>query len=284
MVAATLFALAAQQAPGATGMSGEAVFAAARSYVTARSYPSRLVYHIVVKLNGADGHESTRTYDSAYDGAKDIVYTHSISEEEAAQPYVPRGIDVLVGFGVSSGTGSTGASIPLNRPGDDKDVLGVPMLAPTYAFGLGRQKPVTVLDSGLPIIGSVSTNVHDYDVTYIGEEAVGGETCSHIKVVPTHSPDRLRLRELWIASDGAPLKIVTHGNFTSTPWDGVDWIITFRRAGTALYVDTEHTRDAVRVDRYRSGRVTLCFRDIVSAPFDSRFIINLTPRNTVREP
>jgi len=278
------FTLALAAGPAdCTGACASALLQSARSFVASRKYPARIAYEVRVTLRKPNGIEETRTYRSAYDVARNVVYTKSISIEEQAAPVTPRGTNVAIGF-LSNGIGSR---LLLGRPASDPDVIGVPLLSPTYAFGLGRgtvARPA-VAPGDLAEIGHVTTTSADYEVTYLDDDDVAGEPCRHLSLVPRSPSPKARLREMWVAqSDGAPLKARLHGNFTSRPWDGLTWTVTFRRAGDALYIGSETTEQIVRIDGHREGRVAVEFRNVAEKEFQNEFLLNLIPRHAVREP
>lgn len=264
----------------------DALLAAARAYVARRVFPATLSYRVAIALTDEHGRSVSRTYESGYDAVRDVVYTHAVSDEENAHPFTPRGTNVVVGFSASTSTGSTGTSVRVNKPADLPDVLGVPMLSPTYAFGLSHESAPVSDDesSSLQVIGRVNAGSRAYYASYIGDEVIDGETCAHLRLLPAYHPERLRLRELWVAADGAPVAAVTHGNFTSRPWDGLDWLITFERDGSALYVRSETTEQSVRIDKSRHGVVSVTFQDISADDVRKRFLLSIEPGNPVTEP
>src|ERR1700682_5643005 len=104
------------------------------------------------------------------------------------------------------------------------------MVTATYWLELGRGMMPERLSSGsLREIGRVATKPADYTVSYRGVETIAGEPCLHVGLVPRTGTPRSRLRELWVAvADGAPLRARVRGNFSTGPWDGIDWTITFK--------------------------------------------------------
>ena len=259
----------------------------ARAYVSRHSSVAHVSYRVVVSLTSGNAIVSRRTYDSAFDGASRVVYANSISEEEPNHPIVPHGINVVISASASTSTGSTGGTgISLGRPLDEKDVIGAPVLTPSYFFGLARppEPQADALGGSLRTIVQTKVVNREYYASYLGDETVAGEPCAHLRLISVTHPEKHRLREVWVASDGAPLQAIIHGNFTTRPWDGLDWTITFRRDAAALFIDSETTQESVRIDKLRKGRVSISFQDVIADAEDNRFLLHLEPYNAVREP
>jgi hypothetical protein len=219
---------------------GEAAFAAVRGAMSRVVYPPALTYDVVI--HGVRGGVEHR---ARYAGETDLrehrIFVDRFSVEEAAHPYVPRGIDVYLTFTVGTGRGgseTTGTKITSDEP--TLDILGTPHLAPTYAFDLARDPagPTPPLVAGsLRVIGATSTTRRDYAVRCLDASA-GESDVVHLALTPLRDPHRLRLRELWLdPRTSLPLRLRTAGNFASGPPLGADWLVTFGRVdGVPLIV------------------------------------------------
>lgn len=198
-----------------------AIFQRTRSAVSSASYPRRLDY--TVAISGFDGDQFRENhYRASYDPGDGTIREFPISDEElAAPPTVPHGITVRI----------QGMTIGPQPP--SVDVMGVPLLAPTYAFGLQFPLPQHVPKSdspatGLPTIAIVSTTTRDYAVVLVDAPFLDGIATYHLKLTPLRKPRVNRLRELWVgANDYLPRKAVVAGNFTTRPLADVPWTISF---------------------------------------------------------
>jgi len=104
-----------------------AIFAKARQHWEAAHYPAQMSYNVVITVTHADK-ESTAHYRSYYDARSDVVTVMAAADEELAAPYTPHGINTFLNL--------FGSHIPISAPQRTFDYLGVPVLAPNYAFGM----------------------------------------------------------------------------------------------------------------------------------------------------
>lgn len=241
-----------------------AMFLHARSAVTSANYPSRLAYTIDVA--GIDG---SRPADDHYravcnpdDG--DVEVFPLSDEQAAAPPPVPRGVNFRFTIELCGG-GCQSISVPIGRPEGSGDLFGVPLLDPTYMFGLryravrrtGGTQPG---ESALPVIAVVSAGSPEYRVTFIDASEVNGTATYHLQLAPLRRPHDNRLRELWIGTrDFLPRKAIVSGNFTERPMSDVSWTLTFTVIDGAPYL----TREAADATLYLEHRRVV--RDAVIA-------------------
>ncbi len=222
-----------------------AIFQRARSAVTVARYPQRIDYTIAV--SGDDGSTPRTNHYVASCGDSDNILVSSISKEEVVNPTTPRGTNFSIHFYLSGGAGSgrSDTSISIGRPASSADVLGVPILSPTYMFGLRLQQrsgetPTFGPAPSLPTIAVVSTDKRDYAVSLLGTEPVGGVDAYHLRLTPLHKPKVNRLRELWVGeNDYLPRKALVAGNFTIAPLVDVPWTINFTLDGGAPLISNE---------------------------------------------
>jgi len=182
------------------------------------------------------------------------------SEEETANPYVPRGIDVRLSLSISIG-GSESLLTPSLRPPPPEvtDELGVPFLDPPYAFGLVRaakppaQAPPSATGSGLQVIGATATRSAVYAVTLLGRESLDEHAAYHLRLAPLRDPGRNRLRDLWVDVDSyVTRKARVSGNFIDEPLASTPWTIGFRTIGDAQYIATERAELPIRYKARRA--------------------------------
>jgi len=204
-----------------------AIFQYVRSAVTSVAYPRRLDY--TVAIGGLDGSTYRQNhYHASFDSSDGTIRVLPVSDEElASRPPRPHDFQFskLVIFGVP---------IAIGHPPPSPDVIGVPLLSPTYTFGLAYPLPATrkASEGGegntLPTIAIVSTKTRDYNVTLLDTPDLDGTPTYHLKLTPLRRPKDNRLRELWIGqNDYLPRKAVVAGNFTIAPLVDVPWTIAF---------------------------------------------------------
>jgi hypothetical protein len=226
-------------------VDAHALWMRARSAVTAAAYPSSLAYTIAITGKDGDTPVSDR-YRAVSDPGDGSVRVFPIGDEQLSRPApVPRGINwsFVLELCIYRG-GCGGVHSPVGRPVAGPDLLGEPILKPTYMFGLryerGARHSGTATAGGLPIIATVSSGVRHYRVTLLGTPVLDGVPTYHLGLTPLHDPKRDRLRELWIgANDFLPRKAVVFGNFTMAPLVDVPWTVDFSVIDHAPYVTAE---------------------------------------------
>jgi hypothetical protein len=120
--------------------SAEAIFGRAREVWTAQAYPRRLRYVVAVRVRQGDAIR-IRHYAAVFVPSENRLVVRRFSDEEAANPYVSRGVDVRLSLSIAMGGSERLVTPPLRAPAaETTDELGVPFLDPTYAFGLVRGK------------------------------------------------------------------------------------------------------------------------------------------------
>ncbi len=246
-----------------------AIFARTRSAVTAARYPQRMDYTIAV--SGDDGSTLRTNHYLAWCGDGGSIFVSSISREEGANPATPRGFNFSIHFYLSEGNspGRSDTSISVGRPASSADVLGIPILRPTYMFGLRLpQRLGKALTSGpapsLPTIAVVSADKRDYAVSLLGTDVVGGVDAYHLGLTPLRAPKVNRLRELWVGeTDYLPRKALVAGNFTIAPLVDVPWTINFTLDGGAPLIANEHANQPLYMPHQRVVKdATIAFDDV----------------------
>lgn len=246
-----------------------AIWLRARSAVTAAQYPRRLDYTIVVA--GLDGtHPATDHYRASCDPSNGAIRLFPISDEQLAKPApVPRGVDTYFTISLSGGSGPKGIlSIPMGRPAPAADLLGEPLLSPTYSFGL-RYAPATngadtEAENPLRVIATVSAQAPQYRVALINTPTIDGVPTYHLGLTPLRRPKENRLRELWVGTnDYLPRRAAISGNFTLAPLVDVPWTIDFSTVDGAPYIARESTASTLYLEHKRVVReATIAFENI----------------------
>jgi hypothetical protein len=217
-----------------------ALFSQTRAAMTAARYPERIDYTIGV--SGFDGSVFRTNHYRASDRAQLGVDVAAISAEEAATWHVPQGVNVkfeAVLYGVA-------IVVPLGRTPASLDLLGVPILTPTYSFGL-RYPPVTVAtthaapgDASIPVIAVVSSRARNYTISLAGIQTIDDTQTYDLRLTPLRDPKNNRLRELWVGiGDHLPRRATVAGNFTLAPLTDVPWTIDFTVVDGLPYVARE---------------------------------------------
>jgi hypothetical protein len=249
---------------GAPLSDAYAIFQRARSAVTSAAYPRRLDYTIAI--TGFDGDRPRQNHYLAssdpYDGS---IRLFPISAEELAQPApIPHGVRVSISIGIYGGA----IVIPIGRPPPTFDLIGPPLLAPTYMFGLNFSEPAAVVGSAesnaLPTIAVVSTTTRDYEVALLDAPSLDGVSTYHLKLTPLRKPRDNRLRELWVGeNDYLPRKAVVAGNFTSAPLVDVPWTIGFSLFNGAPVIADERADATLYLPHRRTVReAEIAFEDV----------------------
>lgn len=261
------------------------IFARARERWARQSYPRYLSYAVVISGDSTAG-RVTNTYASFADTRSGTINVRAVSAEEAAHPYVPHGTSVNVKLKISYTRHPKLFSAP-GAEGDDGDIhvsknvrvtkreqydlLGIPLLSPTYSFGLlpqgaAPQNVQAMPPPGLKTIASVTAVRRDYDIAYDGTDAVDGAACYHLALTPRRDPAHFRLRELWIDEQRyATRQARVQGNFTAGPGPTLMWLIHFADVGSVTYITREDAMQPLRYLGRTYSSVSVAFSMIQSA-------------------
>jgi hypothetical protein len=183
---------------------------------------------------------------------------------------VPHGINASISIELCIAKGGcTGTQIPVGHPAPNEDLLGEPLLEPTYMFGLRYQAARAAAtspeaDSSLRVIAIVSSRAPDYRVSLIDTPLLDGVPTYHLGLAPLRRPKDNRLRELWIGTnDYLPRKAIVAGNFTLAPLVDVPWSVDFSILGGAPYITRESSVETLYLAHRRVVReATIAFEDI----------------------
>ncbi|HKU66988.1 MAG TPA: hypothetical protein VJP85_04335 [Candidatus Baltobacteraceae bacterium] len=271
-----------------------AIFAAAQQHWQAEVYPKHLSYGIAVTVTRR-GVTSQAHYHVRYDTADSRVTLAAVSDEELAHPYTPHGINFFYNISFYGG----GGGIPGSSPQHTFDYLGVPELAPNYAFGIvpSGAPPNTQL-RGMDLVREIRREFHDplppqrvradsgnlktiaivivahrqYDIRLVGAEPLLGHIDYHLALKAVSDPAVYRLREMWVdASTYATDRVVTDGNFTAAGLTGVRWRTDFAQISGATFITTESALAGFTTDRRSYDSATVAFTGMTSMPTNAAF-------------
>lgn len=224
------------------------IFTRARVAVSTAHYPASLRYTIAI--SGVDGATPRANHYRAYchpkQGPIDVA---PISEEEAAAPPpVVHGVNFALTAFICGGkceTGSATTAVPVGHSSWHHDLIGVPLLDPTYTFGLAYPEVGAPAHgasgvTALPVIATVSSAARIYRITFDGMAMLDGVSTYHLSLVAMRRPHDNRLRELWLgAHDYLPRKAILAGNFTVAPLVDVPWTVIFAVQNGAPLISSE---------------------------------------------
>ncbi len=263
------------------------IFGRARSLWAQQQYPAYLTYTVTVRVTER-GVDKSKHYHLSYDAKYAKIYVNPVSDEERVAPPDPNGMTFHL---IPRRQFHALMDKKIGNPGEAVDYLGVPMLSPTYSFGMSAGSSETAaadpnalvqeirrefadpmppvkaqqVASGGPMktIALVASFQRRYDITLAGIENVGGHDCYHLLLRPAYPSPRLRLRELWIDTQNYETrKLVTAGNFTGSK---VPWTITFADVDGAMYISEEDAMAPVGVGDHRYERASVSFEGIAPA-------------------
>ncbi|HZV77240.1 MAG TPA: hypothetical protein VFF63_05765 [Candidatus Babeliales bacterium] len=247
----------------------DAIWLHTRSAVTAAQYPGRIDYTIAV--SGLDGARQTSDhYRADCDPRDGAIRLFPISDEELAQPPpVPHGVNFHFDVGLSEGRNSPAvAALPAGHPALNVDLLGEPLLSPTYMFGLRYAAPTNNAapdaENSLRVIAIVSAQSPAYRVALTDTPSIDGVETYHLKLTPLRKPKENRLREIWVgAADYLPRRAVIAGNFTVAPLVDVPWTVDFLIVDGAPYIARESAAAMLYLAHKRVVRdATIAFENI----------------------
>jgi hypothetical protein len=268
------------------------IFEHAKRVLQAQSYPDPVFYRTTVRVSEGAKDELEHFRAEAFSGGD--IRVEGISAEEQSGPHESSGVTFKLAFSIGWNTGAGGQSETVeedaHRKESSPDYLGVPLISPSYSFGLtspygGNAKLSPVGASTLPTIATVTAIDRVYDVSFLGTESIGGFYTYHLRLQPTSHPNRYRIRELWI--DAYTYQIValqTEGNFTAAPMSTVPWLVTFQDVDGNVYIKSETALEPLvfRHDRTFSA-ASISFDNIratddsppILPTMDSRAAVNL---------
>lgn len=309
VAAALLTLLCAALVPAPRGTSAPdpyGIFENAQAFWLNQQYPPYLSYDVAVTVDeGAS--VRTQRYASGFDATNGAIWVDPVSDYELAHPHVVHGMNFAL------------AGVRIGKPEAPVDFFGVPVLAPTYTFGIapfvaaqppdsqesaaqlvaavrrafhdpyrqGRTPPpATGTHDQLPEIEHAVVTSHVYDITLAGEESVGGHLCYHLVLHPLRDPHRYRLRELWIdVQSDATWRLREALNFVDGPGTSVAWTVNFTNLAGAQYIGDENADAPVRYRGLLYRHVTIAFEGLRAVTVPDEHPISILPQtNVLREP
>ena len=275
------------------------IFARARAYWQQQSYPPLLEYDVAVTVLES-GSVKTERYWSAYDSVNQLVAVDSVSDYERAHPtYAAPGINLNIPL-----------LSKLVKPQPPTDYLGVPLLAPSYTFGMANIPPTNPSASPDPLelVREVRAGFHDpsprgstaqpspapgtlqtieretvynrnYRVTLDGVESTYGVPAYHLQLQPLRDPGRYRLEQLWVDTHTfAPIQLIERFNFVAGPGTTVPWRVRFMKTAGALYVYDETALKPMRYAGLAYPQASVSFENIHAVDQLSRQVPPVAPQ------
>jgi hypothetical protein len=227
--------------------SADTIFSRARMALSHSVCPTRIDYMISVEASIAGRRERNR-FHAHYLVDEDVLSVSALSDEETRNPATPRGANIIVTLPlgiplIGMSEALTKAAHPHDTP---TELLGIPDLKPTYAFGLAAHQATSQPspDASAPpeprVIGSTSTVSRVYAVTLASIDSGVAGLAYHLTLTPLRDPQRNRIREMWIdAKSYAIEQIRTAGNFSEGSPTRVGWLITYQNVSGCVLIDEE---------------------------------------------
>ncbi len=280
-----------------------AIYEQAESFWFGQLYPPYLEYDVAVEVREGEASRVER-YASDFDAVDGTIWVDPVSDYEQAHPYVPHGINFSI-LGMNVG-----------KPEPSIDFIGVPILTPTYSFGMApfvpasppgsaesAQQLVTAIRrafhdpyppgrvplhaaSGLPEIAHTVAARRIYDIMLVGTESVAGHDCYHLRLRPLEDPGRYRLRDLWVdEGSGATWQLREALNFVDGPGTMVPWTVRFDNVGGVQYVAEERAESPMRSHGSTFANVVVRFEVLHAVTIPASHPLFIPPQsNTLREP
>ncbi|HUY41993.1 MAG TPA: hypothetical protein VMV82_10535 [Candidatus Dormibacteraeota bacterium] len=286
-----------------------ALYERAEAFWLNQQYPRYLAYDVAVRVERG-GSMRTQRYQSSFDATTGSVWVDPVSDYELAHPHVPHGINFSLSLWF--------IGVPIGKPEAPVDFLGVPILAPTYSFGMAPFVPAAPPSSqrdAMAIVAEVRRAFHDpyppgrtpprrtgreplreiahavatrrvYTITLVGQESVDGHACYHLSLQPLRDPGRYRLRDLWIDErTGATWRLREALNFVDGPGTTVPWTVDFGRVAGVQYITTERADAMVRYRGETYSQVTVAFENLRAVSVPVQHPLYISPEmHTMQEP
>jgi hypothetical protein len=236
---------AAAGPPPAGKLSGGQIFENALHTLRTLEYPPVVAFLITVHstVGGKPFVESFRSSVRTSDG---LVTTHAVPVSTTNQPENPWGWRIQIPI--------LSSLFPNQRKGNYSQPFGVPMISPTYAFGLLPRRAIEFpgtrtndADPNIKSLGRVLSIARNYDASLIGIEQYRSRFVYHLKLSPLDRPDFYRLRELWIDTQAFVIwKLRSAGIFDSGAATTVPWDIEYTIADGHWLMANESTASTIR--------------------------------------
>jgi hypothetical protein len=261
-----------------------AIYERAQTFWFSQRYPTYLEYDVAVTV-AQNGQERVERYKSSYDATDGAIWVDTVSDYERAHPVVVHGMNVCI------------LTFCATKPLPPIDFIGVPVLTPTYTFGMapfiaaappsneqsaqelvteirhafhdpyprGRKPLAAPPKPGLPTIAHASTNAGAYDISLVGVENVDGHDCYHLALRPRRDPGRYRLRDVWVDEDtGATWRLREALNFVTGPGTTVGWTVDFDNLAGVQYIARETSDGPIEYQGQSYAQAIVSFQDVRS--------------------
>ncbi len=281
-----------------------AIYERAEAFWYGQDYPGYLDYDVAVQVRQGDSVRVER-YRSSFDATSGAIWVDSVSDYERTHPVVVHGMNFCI------------LALCLSKPVPPIDFIGVPILTPTYTFGMAPfipvappdsaqaqralvnqirrefhdpyppgRKPLQVAKNGLPTIARASVTAGAYDISLVGFENVQGHECYHLSLRARRDPGRYRLRDLWIdVRSGATWKLREALNFIDGPGTTVPWTVDFQNIGGVQYIAREAADAPIRYQGQTYSRTVVSFERVRAVTIPEEHPLYITPQTaTLKEP
>jgi len=280
-----------------------AIYEQADAFWFSQHYPVYLSYDVAVEVT-QDGTRRVEHYTSSFDAVDGAIWVDPVSDYEQLHPYVPHGVNVTF-FGFNVG-----------KPEPPIDFIGVPLLTPTYTFGMAPFVPASTdsAQASAQLVAEIRRAFHDpyppgrtplqdsgdvlpeiahavavrrvYVISFVGVENVNGHGCYHLTLKPVQDPGRYRLRELWIdEQSGATWRLREALNFVDGPGTTVPWSINFSAVNGVQYISDEEADSPVNYRGQTYSSVAVRFENLEAAAIPEGHPLFIPPQSqTLREP
>ena len=269
------------------------ILARAKGFLQRQTYPDTIFYTTTIQVSEGDKEEFEHFHAEAFSDSD--VRVRGVGDEEQAAPHESEGVNFKLAFTIGWNTAAGGQSETdsqdVHRKEATPDYLGIPLISPSYSFGLlpkrdERTAHVPPEAENLRTIATVTSIDRTYDVSLAGTETIGGLYTYHLVLKPTIRPDRYRIRDLWVdAYTYQPVQMRTQGNFANAPMSDVPWLITFQDVDGSIYIESETAMAplAFRHDRTFSS-ATITFDDIRTEDASPPILPTISAQGDLREP
>jgi hypothetical protein len=281
-----------------------AIFGGAEAFWYAQSYPTYLNYDVAVSVT-QNGQQRIERYKSAYDATNGRIAVDGVSDYEREHPVRPTGVNVCI------------IVYCVTKPLPPIDFIGVPILTPTYTFGMAPfipAQPPSSAEQARRLVEEIRREFHDpypagrkpfeaqsgstlptiahevaagniYAITLAGIESVGGHDCYHLVLRPRLDPGKYRLRDLWVdTKTGATWRLNLALNFVDGPGTTVPWTVDFDSVGGVQYISEERAAGTVRNLGQTYSQVIVSFENVQSGSLPGAQYWSSAAPQTLREP
>jgi hypothetical protein len=263
----------------------DTIFANARAAWAAGAYPRYATYVAVVDYQNGAQHRR-RTWETVEDFRHALVFSHTFSREEIANPaFPPKGFNIAIPFFPNA-----------DKPRPD-DPVGHVAFAIDQGYGLGLSSrhlkaadsgaALDAASSGLSTIGRTGVIAPQYAVRLIETLDTDHGTEFHLGLTALRDPERNRLRELWIdAGTWQAEAAIVAGIGNRSPFTDVSWRIDFMQIDGATYIARETALGIVDYgDAGKLSELSVTFAEFAAHPMvPSTFTFGVSSDDPLADP